>query len=502
MNKYDIIIIGAGLGGLTAGAKLSKEGKKVLIIEQHKIPGGCATTYKRKDFKVEVGLNALGGLDKVDIKQKIFSELGVFDNVKFLRLAEFYKYRIGEREIVVPDNAEAAIDKLSKEFPEEQKGIKKFFKTILSIRKEINAYCRLKPCYHRPILAIMPFVYPNIVLNMFTTVGKFLDCCTKNEQLKACLVANMSYYHDDPYSMSLLYFSAAQGEFFNGSYFIQGGSQELSNHLASVVTANGGNILYEHMVTRIITKNNKAVGVEFYQKKNEGTKLTEHANIIVANAAIPQVEAKLLLQDVALSLKKKIKGLTNSCSFLVIFLQFKKPVKELGNNSYTIFVNENSHFKIKNWKALHDEDYENRPFYFCDYSQIDAKLCPPEKGQGIICCTDYLENWENLSTDEYKRKKAEVAEILIERLNKIIPGIKDEIEHFEAGTPKTIERYILTPGGSVYGFAQTVRQAVPFRLSVKSPVKNLYFASSWAFPGGGFTGAIISGYTCARTILK
>ena len=345
MYKYDVIIIGAGLGGLTAGAKLAKEGKRVLMIEQHKIPGGCATTFKRKNFKTEVGLNALGGLDEVDIKQEIFTELGVFDKVKFIRLPEFYRFKIGERSIVVPDNVEAAIDVLSKEFPAERKGIQKFFRTISGIRKEINGYCRLHPRLFKAVLPVMPFVFPRLVLNMFTTVGKFLDSCTSNEQLKATLVANMSYYHDDPYSMSLLYFSAAQGEFFKGSYFIQGGSQELSNHLASVITKNGGNILYDCMVTHIITKNKTAIGAEFYYKKDEDTKLTEFAKVIIANAAVPQVGEKLLSPDVAVKLSRKIKGFTNSCSFLVVFLHFKKTVKELGNTNYTVFVNEDNSFK-------------------------------------------------------------------------------------------------------------------------------------------------------------
>ena len=68
--NYDAIVIGAGLGGLTAGAQLAKEGKKVLLIEQHSIPGGCATTFKRKDLKIEVGLHMIDGLDDGDPKKE------------------------------------------------------------------------------------------------------------------------------------------------------------------------------------------------------------------------------------------------------------------------------------------------------------------------------------------------------------------------------------------------------------------------------------------------
>jgi len=88
---HDVIVIGAGLGGLTAGAKLAKEGKKVLLIEQHSIPGGCATTFQRKDLKIEVGLHELDGLDPGDPKLRAFEDLGVLEHVEFVRLPEFYR---------------------------------------------------------------------------------------------------------------------------------------------------------------------------------------------------------------------------------------------------------------------------------------------------------------------------------------------------------------------------------------------------------------------------
>ena len=86
---YDIIIIGAGLGGLTAGAKLAREGKKVLLIEQHNQPGGCATTFRKGDFTFEVGLHEMDGPSQRDMKNRIFNELGVFNNVEFIKVPEF-----------------------------------------------------------------------------------------------------------------------------------------------------------------------------------------------------------------------------------------------------------------------------------------------------------------------------------------------------------------------------------------------------------------------------
>jgi phytoene dehydrogenase-like protein len=111
--KYDIIIIGSGLGGLTAGAKLAKEGKKVLLVEQHDRPGGCASTFKRKDFTFEVGLHEMDGLDRRDMKTRIFNDLGVFDDVEFLKVPEFYHFINGRCEITMPHDPDKAIKVLT-----------------------------------------------------------------------------------------------------------------------------------------------------------------------------------------------------------------------------------------------------------------------------------------------------------------------------------------------------------------------------------------------------
>jgi len=104
--KYDVIIIGAGLGGLTAGAKLAKEGKKVLLIEQHFKPGGCATTFRRGDFTFEVGLHEMDGISPGDVKTKIFNDLDVFRHIDFIPVPEFYRFINGRVDVTISHKPE------------------------------------------------------------------------------------------------------------------------------------------------------------------------------------------------------------------------------------------------------------------------------------------------------------------------------------------------------------------------------------------------------------
>ena len=499
--NYDVIIIGSGLGGLTAGAKLSKAGKKVLLLEQHNIPGGCATTYRYKKYKMEVSLHEMDGLNKGDLKNKIFNDLDVFNNVTFLRVPEFYRFVHGETDFIMPDSIEESVKLLKVKFPDESNGIEKFFKVILGIYRDVSRLPRNKFILLL-CLPIFPILFKYLVKYMKGNLGDFLDSIIKNEELKLILCANLPYYHDDPYSMSLLYFSAAQGSYFTGGgHFIQGGSQVLSSHLADVIEKNGGEIKLNHLVTKITTENNRATGVEYIKKSKSGSEtFRDSAVTIIANASIPVIADELLSEPEASALKSKIINMKIAPSIFTVYIRFNKTPASLGNKCYSTFVSGDDMKTLRDMKTFNSNDFGSRSFGFVDYSQLDSQLAEEGKSVGTIVTMDYFSDWDKLSPEVYKEKKDKAALQLIDRLNKIIPGIKDAIEGYDAGTPVTLQNYTLNREGTAYGFAQIPEQSGMYRMQAKSDIKNLYFASAWT-TGGGFTGAILGGYFCAEQIL-
>ncbi|MFO7722668.1 MAG: NAD(P)/FAD-dependent oxidoreductase [Bacteroidales bacterium] len=476
---YDIIVIGAGLGGLTAGAKLAKEGRKVLLIEQHDRPGGCATTFRRHDFTFEVGLHEMDGLDARDMKTKIFRDLGVFDHVEFLKVPEFYHFVHGSGQFTMPHDAEQAIKELVGAFPQEEAGIRAYFDQLLNARK------KLKESEGQPE----------------RTVGEFLDSMIGDDNLKLVLLGNLGYFHDDPYSLSLSYYSIAQGSYFQGGgNFIKGGSQMLSDYLASVITANGGEVLLNHEVTGIMVDGDMVTGVRYRPaKKDHESLLTAYGREIIANAALPNVANVLLPEETGKPLAEQIADLPAGASLLTLYLGFSKELKEIGSRYYSTFFYDESVKSLADIRENNGGPFSRRSFTFVDYSQVDSALAPAGKSVGVVCCIDYLHDWDNLSPAEYKAKKEEVARIFIGKLEEFLPGITDLIEYYEVGTAKTVARYTRNPEGAVYGFAQT-----PYRTTRPIPqtLSNLHFASAWTKTGGGFSGAIYSGYLCAMGIMR
>lgn len=520
----DTIVIGAGMGGLTAAAKLAHEGKRVLVIEQHYIPGGCATTFKRKDFIMEVGLHEMDGLNASDPKLSFFKEIGLWEKLKFQRVPEFYRFTNGKIDIVIPDNMERAIEVLTKAFPREKRGISKYFKTIGAIHQEVY---KLPDSFWIRILLlpVFPILFPYLITSSsrfakitallnplfwlcrprmlfwrHRTIGTFLDQYIKDDQLKTILLANLAYYHDDPYTMSLIYYATAQaGYYTGGGHFIKGGSQQLSNNLASYVNENGGLVLLGKKVSKILVDNGKATGVVFNDAFNPNLgEVTISASNIIANLAIPLVP-RLLPLPYKNIYQKKINQLQPACSLLSVYIGFKSQIKELSSRHYSTFVFPDSMESPEHMLQLAKGCWENKSFVFVDYSQIDSGLAPYPKSFGCICAIDYMTNWDQLDPGEYKKEKEKVAQIFLDRLEKLLPGFKAEIEYYEVATAKTIERYTSNPVGTPYGFAQLPGQAGVYRMaSTRVPVKNLQFASAWGFPGGGFTGAILSGLSAAK----
>jgi phytoene dehydrogenase-like protein len=222
------------------------------------------------------------------------------------------------------------------------------------------------------------------------------------------------------------------------------------------------------------------------------------ADEIVANCSIPAL-AGMLPPEQGELLRGECSGLNTGASLLTVYFGFDRPLQEIGHYYYSTFIYDNTVRSQADIAANNRADFALRSFTFVDYGQVDSALAPEGKSVGAVCCIDYLADWENLPKEEYEQKKEYVARTYIKRLDKLIPGFEEAVAYYEVGTPVTVKRYSLNPGGAVYGFAQNPGRKV---IDSFSAVENLHIASAWGRTGGGFSGAICGGYLCAFNILR
>jgi phytoene dehydrogenase-like protein len=477
--RYDVIIIGAGLGGLTAGAKLARQGKKILLLEQHDRPGGCATTFTRKDFTFEVGLHEMDGPGPGDLKVKIFRDLGLTGRVTLLDVPEFYRFMNDRYDVVVPHDPEEARTKLTRLFPGDEEGLKTYFHYLLNARK---------------ILA-------EEGSNKEKSLGDFLDEHISHDDLKLILLGNLGYFHDDPYSISLNYYLVAQGSYYGGkASFVRGGSQKLSDALVSVIEENGGTVKLNSLASEILFRDGSPSGVRYESGKGKTKKeFTDDAGVIVVNASVPALAGKLLPEKYGNELSEKIKTQKTGASLLTVYFGFNKSLREVGNGYYSTFVFDPSIKTQRDILQNNHSGFETRSFTLVDYSQLDSALATGAKGVAAVCCIDYAVDWEGLDRKAYLEKKDQVAETIVARCEKLIPGFRSALEWVEVGTPLTVRRYTLNPEGAVYGFAQNPGRPMDYLTSLP---ENIYVASAWGKFGGGFSGSIYSGYMTALDVLR
>ncbi|MDZ7821035.1 MAG: NAD(P)/FAD-dependent oxidoreductase [Candidatus Marinimicrobia bacterium] len=469
-------------------------------------PASSAAAFKRKDFVFEAGLHMTGMPEKGDEEYAFYRECGLLEKLDFVPVPEFYYIKGRDFDFVFGNDIRDNIRRLKAMFPGEKAGIDTYFRSIFRLQEQALRVNGKKGLSRSLNILISPLRYPKLIRAMLTDTGSFLDRIFHDERIKIILLANIGYYGDDPYALSFLFFAIAQAGFYRkGGSYIRGGSHQLPEGLTEHIRTRGGALLTSAQVIRIITRNGKAAGVEYISKGRKGTAAEYRkafAPVIIANAAIPNVVNEMLDPKSAAPLKRKYRDMIPGNSIMTVYIATDKPLREMGNRHYSSNFYDSKTFTLSEMGKLHGADFDERPFILCDYSQIDAGLAPPGKGYAVLSLMDYLRDWEGLSEEEYRRKKKRAVGMLIDRLREKFPGLREHIIHVEAATARTMKRYLQTPEGTAYGYAQTPRQAILFRPGVRSPLKNLYFASAWTLPGGGFGGAMGSGHLCAKKIRK
>jgi len=475
----NITIIGAGLGGLTAGALLAKDGHRVTIIEQHNIVGGCATTFRRKGgFTCEVGLHKMDGVYTNPKIVEIFKRLDVYKNVEFVKPDEFFSVVTKNGEFTMPDGVEAAKEGLIAKFPKERVGIEEYFRLIQTIADGYGTLQNLS-WYH---YLLFPLLFKDILRYRSKSVRDLLDTIIEDRELKLILNTNVQYYNDRPDTLSFLLHAIAQYSYFKGGgWFIKGGSGRLSDYLASIIRENEGTIITKAMVTNA-TQNSVT-----YRRKSESVAID--SDIVISNIS-PQQTYQLYnhtyqeSRDIADSL-------------LTIYLGFSKNIKDIyGKRAYSYFMLDTID-SIDGLNDISKEEASKRGFVFVDYSQIDAGLCSSDRSFGAICMVDYLDEWDSLDSEEYEAKKTSLIETTLHKLERYYPDIAQLVEYAEVGSAKTVQRYIKTPNATAYGFRATPKQFFKIPRSKSKEIENLYFVGQWVI-SGGFSPAILSGGLCVK----
>lgn len=512
VDGYDVIVIGGGLGGLTAAGLVAQAGRKTLLIERNDDVGGAASTYKVGDLVVEASLHETSDPhDPIDPKHHVLARLGVLDAVEWVPTRAVYEVRggpVGEP-FVLPEGFAEARYALVERFPSAAAGIGSVLGDMERIATGLGRLSRGRHAFHNPIegLSALARLGPVVKGWRLSVAQRFDRAFGGNEAVKCVLAANLPYYHDDPAALWWVLFAVAQGGYLaSGGRFVRGGSQRLSDALGKALKSAGGEIMLGRAVTEImIDRTGRPSGVAHTRSKG-GERIEVAAPTIVSNAA-PAVVANMLPRSAQRCFWSRYAGRRLSISLFSATFGLSVRPAELGLTSYSTFLLPRWMTQLSDYRttgammAVMPED-AMPPMAVVDYSAIDSGLGGPPYPVSVVG-VDRTANWSGLDGTAYDAKRTGWRGAIIGAIDREFPGFADKVIASTFNTASTISAYLNAPEGAIYGFAPLPPSRPIWKgpeQSPTTPIHGLYLASSYA-GNGGFTGAILAGAAAADHVL-
>jgi prolycopene isomerase len=490
-SVFDAIVIGSGIGGLVTATQLAAKGAKVLVLERYVIPGGSAGYFEREGYRFDVGASMIFGFGTQGTTNLLTRALEAV-NVSLETIPDFVQihYHLpGELELKVHRNYEKFLQELIDYFPHEREGIRKFYDECWKVFNCLNAMELLsleEPRYLMRVFFQHPLACLGLVKYLPQNVGDIARQYIKDPQLlkfidMECYCWSVVPADRTPMINAGMVFSDRH---YGGINYPKGGVGQIAQKLVEGLQNAGGEIQYKARVTKVLTEKGRAIGVQLA----DGT--IYHAKRIVSNATRwDTFEALLPAEEMPAPEKRWRDRYQKSPSFLSLHLGVEANVLPVGTECH--------HILLEDWDKM--EEAQGTIFVSIP-TLLDPELAP--EGYHIIhtFTPSWIEDWQGLSSREYEEKKEEAAGRVIERLEKIFPGLDAGLDYMEVGTARSHRRFLGREDGT-YGPIPRRKLmgllGMPFN---RTSIPGLYCVGDSTFPGQGLNAVAFSGFACAHRI--
>lgn len=487
-------IIGAGLGGLTAGNLLAQAGHEVTIFESQSEPGGYTSGFKRKGFYFETG--AIGVSNSRDIFP-LMKKLGIFEKIGFEQHHPF-RY-VSEDFDMVPHSYWELRDELFRTYPEEEKALTGFFKVVDSLHNALERFLTSQSLVSRAVAAVQ-ILYIQVRYRKISSKDFVAQYFTKGTHIYNLLSFFIGFPH-----MSLFMLGAYMCGIYQEYWSVKGGMLQWARVLADNFKSLGGTLNLNAPVSQIVIEDALAQGVisngEFYK-----------ADYVIAANDLTKTVCELIGEKhFPAAYIDKMKKAPLSESWVLVYLGLDIPedtLKEIMQSSHIHgYRLSNSSDAQSAKEQSRDSDYfKHCRFELYSPSMDNPSLAPEGKSSLMLmafCPNQWMNNWGKGNKDTYTELKNQMQEELINRAEQIIPDLSGKILYKDAATPHTIERFTGNSKGAIcsWGMGQDRKfYRSEISINIKTPIKNLLIGSSWAAQVGATSLAVAAGKKCAKHI--
>lgn len=452
------IIIGSGLGGLSCGVILARNGYEVTVLEQGAQVGGCLQCFTRRGGKFETGMHFIGSAGEGQTLDRLLNFLEVRKDITLSQLdpTGYDVVSLCGQHFRFANGREAFIDQMSSYFPSQRDTLVRYYDLIEKVASASSLHS-------------LNNVETDAVVNMeyqIRTINEVIDEVITDPLLAKVLVGNLPLYAAEKDKTPFATHAFIMDFYNQSAYRIAGGSDQVADSLVRTIGHYGGRVLTRSKATKIVCDDTHATGVMV-----NGEELLE-ADIVISDAHPMRTLELLDTHLIRPAFRKRINAIPQTVGGFSVYLRFKEnTVPYLNANFY-------GYLQDSPWNCEHYDEQSWPKGYL--YMHLCHEAQPKFAKTGVILSYMQMadvEQWKGTRVghrgDDYEAFKKQKAERLLKALELEFPGLRDNIADYYTSTPLTYLDYTGTEGGSMYGIAKDVSLGTACRVPHRTRVPNV-----------------------------
>lgn len=502
-GPWDYVVIGSGMGGMTTAALLAKLGRRVLVLEQHYVPGGFTHMFKRKKFKWDVGVHAVGEVTRHSLTGRLLHELSD-GRLEWASLGPVYDefHFPDDFRIDFPDDPARFRENLRDAFPDEHTAIDEYLHLVRAVSKSMKTYYLSRMAPER-VGRITDRIFARKAQRYLTMrTADVVNGLTRDKRLRAIFTAQWGYYGSVPSRSSFAMQALVVKHFLHGGYYPVGGASRIATTLLGTVAEAGGWTAIRADVERVIVEDGAARGVVL-----EGGREIR-ARRVVSAAGVASTVTRLLPppyrdEEWATS----VQALDPAPAHVCLYLGFEGDITQAGASGANKWFYETWDTEVEGWDVAPEmDDLGRAPVLYCSF----PSLKDPEHDPGpsvrhtgeVVTFVPYdvfapwrEERWRKRGP-EYQAFKDRLKARMLEHFFERMPGLEEMLVYAELSTPISTEHFVRPMRGSIYGIEPTPTRFENRWLRSRAPIRDLFFSGS-EVATVGVIGAMMGGVLAA-----
>ncbi len=484
-TDYDVVVVGSGLGGLSAGALLAHSGARTLVVEQAEEPGGYARAFSRGNYRFDAAVHVTLEAAPGRLTANLLDHLGVGDLCRFVAIGDPYTVAMPDLLLRLPNGLDPYIEAHAKLFPHEADALRRYFEMRMQLFIQM---ARMPQQIGVTELAEAMRVAPLVFRFRSATVQEVLDQYFTDDRLKALLGVAWPYVGSPPSRLSFLLYSQVMELLVTDARYALGSFQTLVDALVAGLERSGGQLVTGRAVERITVDDGAVTGVVL----DDGSEVS--TRVVVSNADALHTFRDLVGEDLLpRRFRKRLERATPSHSAVVLYTAYEGEAEDIGLPHET--------FVYRHWD--HDQTEADilagRPggVWISVPTGLDPSLAPP----GVQLVTiSALAPYE--VAGGWQERLPSYTEELLELVGNGVPALAGTLEVVDVATPETLQRRTRNFAGAIYGWDNTPNQVASKRLGHRTPIDGLLLSGHWSAEGSSSFRALLSGIETARMVAE